>query len=230
MSDIPRYKPVPDDRFGIADDADGKLCEYRHYEQLKSTVQSFAANVLRLGNEVRDLAKERDALKEHIKYLEIELKCETGRWERTMEDNAKLKDENEELHKDYESLADEHTKLIDRNKTLKDELRKRALDSLSDIGQLGEQSAEIASLKAEVERLTDCQSEADRLKAEVEAHEKRWAESEDLISHYKQQRDEAYNDCQCHRLKAEVERLRKDSEYERMYREVIEVLKEGKQP
>lgn len=153
MSDIPRYKPVPDDRFGIADDADGKLCEYRHYEQLKSTVQSFAANVLRLGNEVRDLAKERDALKEHIKYLEIELKCETGRWERTMEDNAKLKDENEELHKDYESLADEHTKLIDRNKTLKDELRKRALDSLSDIGQLGEQSAEIASLKAEVERL-----------------------------------------------------------------------------
>jgi len=47
------------------------------------------------------------------------------------------------------------------------------------------------------------------LKAEVEAHEKRWAESEDLISHYKQQRDEAYNDCQCHRLKAEVERLRK---------------------
>ena len=32
------------------------------------------------------------------------------------------------------------------------------------------------------------------------------------------------------RLKAEVERLRKDSEYERMYREVIEVLKEGKQP
>jgi hypothetical protein len=73
-----------------------------------------------------------------------------------------------------------------------------------------------ARLKAEVERLTDCQSEADRLKAEVEAHEKRWAESEDLISHYKQQRDEAYNDCQCHRLKAEVERLRKagDAMYE----------------
>jgi chromosome segregation ATPase len=72
-----------------------------------------------------------------------------------------------------------------------------------------ELEAENARLKAEVERLTDCQSEADRLKAEVEAHEKRWAESEDLISHYKQQRDEAYNDCQCHRLKAEVERLRK---------------------
>lgn len=99
MSDIPRYKPVPDDRFGIADDADGKLCEYRHYEQLKSTVQSFAANVLRLGNEVRDLTKERDGLQEHIKYLEIELKCETGRWERTMEDNARLKAEVERLYR-----------------------------------------------------------------------------------------------------------------------------------
>ena len=54
-------------------------------------IQSFAANVLRLGNEVRDLAKERDALKEHIKYLEIELKCETGRWERVMEENARLR-------------------------------------------------------------------------------------------------------------------------------------------
>ena len=60
-------------------------------------IQSFAANVLRLGNEVRDLAKERDALKEHIKYLEIELKCETGRWERAMEDNARLKAEVERL-------------------------------------------------------------------------------------------------------------------------------------
>ena len=62
-------------------------------------IQSFAANVLRLGNEVRDLAKERDALKEHIKYLEIELKCETGRWERTMEENARLKAEVERLRK-----------------------------------------------------------------------------------------------------------------------------------
>ena len=49
-----------------------------------------------------------------------------------------------------------------------------------------------------------------RLKAEVEAQAKRWAESEDLISHYKQQMDEAINDCQCSRLKAEVERLTKE--------------------
>ena len=48
-----------------------------------------------------------------------------------------------------------------------------------------------------------------RLKAEVDAQAKRLAESEDLISHYKQQRDEACNDCECPRLKAEVERLRK---------------------
>ena len=52
------------------------------------------------------------------------------------------------------------------------------------------------------------QAECRRLKAEVEAQAKRWAESEDLISHYKQQMDEAINDCQCARLKAEVERLR----------------------
>lgn len=48
---------------------------------------------------------------------------------------------------------------------------------------------------------------AKELKAEIEAQAKRWAESEDLISHYKQQRDEAINDCQCSQLKAEVERL-----------------------
>jgi hypothetical protein len=46
------------------------------------------------------------------------------------------------------------------------------------------------------------------LKVEVEAQAKRWAESEDLISHYKEQRDEVINDCQCSRLKAEVEELK----------------------
>ena len=48
---------------------------------------------------------------------------------------------------------------------------------------------------------------AKELKAETEAQAKRWAESEDLISHYKQQMDEVINDCQCSSLKAEVERL-----------------------
>jgi len=59
-------------------------------------MQNLAANVLRLGNEVRDLSIS----------------------------NAVLRQENEELHKDYEALADEHTKLIDRNKTLKAEVER----------------------------------------------------------------------------------------------------------
>ena len=58
------------------------------------------------------------------------------------------------------------------------------------------------------ERLDIEQAENARLKAEVEAQAKRWAESEDLISHYKEQRDEVINDCQCSRLKAEVEELK----------------------
>ena len=64
---------------------------------------------------------------------------------------------------------------------------------------------QIVALYRETLRLMN---ENARLKAEVEAQAKRWAESEDLISHYKQQMDEAINDCQCARLKAEVERLR----------------------
>jgi len=67
----------------------------------------------------------------------------------------------------------------------------------------------LSAYKALDLQMAELMVENARLKAEVEAHEKRWAESEDLISHYKQQRDEAYNDCQCHRLKAEVELLRK---------------------
>ena len=64
---------------------------------------------------------------------------------------------------------------MDENARLKAELRKRALESLSDIGQLGEQSAEIAHLKAEVERLRAASfvtavpvEQYDLLKAEVE--------------------------------------------------------------
>jgi hypothetical protein len=79
--------------------------------------------------------------------------------------------------------------------------------------------SEVTRLKAENERLTKAHSDALAdfwgihkgyfdLKAEVEAQAKRWAESEDLISHYKEQRDEAINDCQCARLKAEVEELK----------------------
>lgn len=39
MSDIPRYRPVAYDKYGITDDADGKLCEYRDYARLKAEVE-----------------------------------------------------------------------------------------------------------------------------------------------------------------------------------------------
>ena len=68
---------------------------------------------------------------------------------------------------------------------------------------------QIVALYRETLRLMN---ENARLKAEVEAQAKRWAESEDLISHYKQQMDEAINDCQCSRLKAEVERLKEGND------------------
>jgi hypothetical protein len=63
--------------------------------------------------------------------------------------------------------------------------------------------------EALLEEIARLKADNARLKAEVEAQAKRWAESEDLISHYKEQRDEVINDCQCSRLKAEVERLTK---------------------
>jgi hypothetical protein len=41
MSDIPRYRPVSNDKYGITDDADGKLCEYRDYARLKAEVDNL---------------------------------------------------------------------------------------------------------------------------------------------------------------------------------------------
>ena len=84
-------------------------------------MQNLAANVLRLGNEVRDLSIS----------------------------NAVLRQENEELHKDYEALADEHTKLIDRNKTLKAEVERLRASSFVTAVPV----EEYEKLKAEVERL-----------------------------------------------------------------------------
>ena len=154
MSDIPRYKPVSNDRLGIADDADGKLCEYRDYEKLKSTVQSFAKSVLRLGYEVRDLAAE--------------------------------------------------------NATIKAELRKRALDSLSDIGQLGEQSAEIATLKAEVERL---EHQVRYWRIEAETDNARWLR---CLEENERLRASSFVTAvpveEYEKLKAEVENLRKSAD------------------
>ena len=84
--------------------------------------QGLAANVLRLGNEVRDLSIS----------------------------NAVLRQENEELHKDYEALADEHTKLIDRNKNLKAEVERLRASSFVTAVPV----EQYEKLKAEVERMT----------------------------------------------------------------------------
>lgn len=44
MSDIPRYRPVANDKYGITDDVDGKLCEYRDYARLKAEVERLRAS------------------------------------------------------------------------------------------------------------------------------------------------------------------------------------------
>ena len=44
MSDIPRYRPVANDKYGITDDADGKLCEYRDYARLKAELARLRAS------------------------------------------------------------------------------------------------------------------------------------------------------------------------------------------
>ena len=44
MSDIPRYRPVSNDKYGITDDVDGKLCEYRDYARLKAEVERLQNN------------------------------------------------------------------------------------------------------------------------------------------------------------------------------------------
>ena len=70
MSDIPRYRPVANDKYGITDDVDGKLCEYRDYAQLKAKVE-------RLEHQVR--------------YWRIEAEVDNARWLRCLEDLEKLR-------------------------------------------------------------------------------------------------------------------------------------------
>ena len=70
MSDIPRYRPVANDKYGITDDVDGKLCEYRDYVRLKAEVE-------RLDYQVR--------------YWRIEAEVDNARWLRCLEDLEKLR-------------------------------------------------------------------------------------------------------------------------------------------
>lgn len=62
------------------------------------TIQSFAKNILRLGQECRALADENKALKSKIEMLErqvnywrIEAECDHGRWQRCLEDLEHLR-------------------------------------------------------------------------------------------------------------------------------------------
>ena len=70
MSDIPRYRPVANDKYGITDDVDGKLCEYRDYARLQAEVE-------RLDHQVR--------------YWRIEAEVDNARWLRCLEDLEKLR-------------------------------------------------------------------------------------------------------------------------------------------
>ena len=70
MSDIPRYRPVANDKYGITDDVDGKLCEYRDYARLKAEVE-------RLDHQVR--------------YWRIEAEVDNARWLRCLQDLEELR-------------------------------------------------------------------------------------------------------------------------------------------
>jgi hypothetical protein len=55
MSDIPRYRPVANDKYGITDDVDGKLCEYRDYARLKAESIQDAAQLWQQSEELKRL-------------------------------------------------------------------------------------------------------------------------------------------------------------------------------
>ena len=74
MSDIPRYRPVANDKYGITDDVDGKLCEYRDYARLKA--------------EVERLCKAGDALGDSIEIYR--LKAEVDLWKLRSDNWQKL--------------------------------------------------------------------------------------------------------------------------------------------
>ena len=75
MSDIPRYRPVANDKYGITDDVDGKLCEYRDYARLKAEVERLDTLCKQLGKQHSDISCENimlrkagDAMAERLMY------------------------------------------------------------------------------------------------------------------------------------------------------------------
>ena len=63
MNDIPRYRPVANDRYGITDDADGKLCEYRDYARLKAEAERLRNLGMKLDGYVDLLQAENERLR-----------------------------------------------------------------------------------------------------------------------------------------------------------------------
>jgi hypothetical protein len=83
MSDIPRYRPVSNDRYGITDDADGKLCEYRDYARLKTEVQRL------------------DTLCKQLMAQHSDISCENIMLRKAGDAMASSIQFNEEMAKDY---------------------------------------------------------------------------------------------------------------------------------
>ena len=74
MSDIPRYRPVSNDRYGITDDADGKLCEYRDYARLKAKVERLTAFTTRTIIPNEELQAENARLKAQVERLKKDVR------------------------------------------------------------------------------------------------------------------------------------------------------------
>jgi hypothetical protein len=80
MSDIPRYRPVANDKYGITDDVDGKLCEYRDYARLKAEVERLTKQVERL---IVSLHKSHDEHAEALYKLKYKNERQTPRKKRS---------------------------------------------------------------------------------------------------------------------------------------------------
>jgi hypothetical protein len=61
VSDIPRYRPVANDKYGITDDVDGKLCEYRDYARLKAEFERLTKAGDAMANRTEFFQKRWDA-------------------------------------------------------------------------------------------------------------------------------------------------------------------------
>ena len=69
MNDIPRYRPVANDKYGITDDVDGKLCEYRDYARLKAEVERLEKTEEYLQNTLNQYALDDMRLQAKVERL-----------------------------------------------------------------------------------------------------------------------------------------------------------------